>query len=384
MERIYLDYAATTPLDNRVLEQMLPWFTEDFGNPSSIHFFGQKAETAVENSRKVMSDCLGGKDHDIIFTSGGTESDNLALRGVALYEKENCGADEIIISSVEHHAVKSTAEQLRDHFGFKLIYVNVDHYGTVDLQDLEKKISEKTAIVSIIYANNEIGTINPVKEIGELCQKRRVAFHSDGVQAAAHLDVDLERDHIDLFSLGAHKFYGPKGVGALAVRSKYRILPILTGGKQEENRRAGTHNVPSIIGMTEALRIVGKEKSGEKLRLSSLRDGLVEKVINKVPGSMLTGNPQNRLPNHASFVFEKVNGNQLLIQLDMMGFACSSGSACKIGDPTPSDVLLAIGIDPETALGSLRVTLGRSTTYKEIEAFLSALPAAIEQVRRFG
>lgn len=382
MERVYLDYAATTPLDRGVLDEMIPWLTQDFGNPSSLHYFGQRAEAAVENARKLIASCIGGDPSEIIFTSGGTESDNLALRGIAIRERESRGANEILISPVEHHAVKVTAEQLRDHYGFELNYVNVDEYGMINLSDLEQKINPNTAIVSIIYANNEIGTINPVNEIGKLCSKRSIPFHSDGVQAAAHLDIDLRRDKINLLSMGAHKFYGPKGVGILAADHNYPLLPTNTGGKQENNLRAGTHNVPSIVGMAAALKLVQNTRITENQRLTGLRDQLIEKVIHSIPGSRLTGHPRLRLANHASFVFENVNGNQLLIQMDMAGFACSSGSACKIGDPSPSDVLLAIGLTPSDALGSLRVTLGRDTSEEQVERFLDVLPSIVERSRK--
>lgn len=384
MERVYLDYAATTPLDDRVFIKMMPWFKQDFGNPSSVHYFGQQAEAAVENARKMIAGCVGAEPEEVIFTSGGTESDNFALRGAALRERENRGANEILISPVEHHAIKTTAEQLRDHFGFEVTYIDVDEYGMIDLRDLEQKINPNTAVVSAIYANNEIGTINPINEIGKICHQQCIPFHSDGVQAVAHLDIDLKRDKVDLFSLGAHKFYGPKGIGALVVRQGYSLIPMVTGGKQEENRRAGTHNVPSIVGMAAALKQVQDDRLMECQRLTILRDTLINEVLQSVPGSKLTGHPRMRLPNHASFVFEKVNGNQLLILLDMAGFACSSGSACKIGDPSPSDVLLAIGLDPITALGSLRVTLGRETTKRQVDQFLQTLPSVVERARKLG
>ena len=221
MERVYLDYAATTPLDDRVFDKMMPWFKQDFGNPSSVHYFGQQAEAAVENARKMIAGCVGAEPEEVIFTSGGTESDNFALRGAALRERENRGANEILISPVEHHAIKTTAEQLRDHFGFEITYIDVDEYGMIDLRDLEQKINPNTAVVSAIFANNEIGTINPINEIGKVCHQQCIPFHSDGVQAVAHLDIDLKRDKVGLFSLGAHKFYGPKGIGALVVRQEY-------------------------------------------------------------------------------------------------------------------------------------------------------------------
>jgi cysteine desulfurase len=381
MDRIYLDYAATTPMDRRVFEKMTPYFTEHFGNPSSIHFFGQNAETAVDDSRRTIAELFRTTSEGVIFTSGGTESDNLALRGTAFWRRKTKGATKIIISPVEHHAVLTTAEQLRDEFGFELAFVAVDPFGKVDLNDLERKLDENTAIVSIIYANNEIGTINPVKKIAELCHERGVPFHSDAVQAAAHLDFDLVNTPIDMISIGAHKFYGPKGIGALVCRAEPVLYSQITGGKQEGNHRAGTHNVPSIVGMAEALRLTREEIGTRSPALIKMRDALIDQVTKSIEGASFTGDMVERLPNHASFVFDGVDGNQLLVQLDMAGFACSSGSACKIGDPQPSDVLLAVGIAPQRALGSLRVTLGSGTTLEHIEKFTQVLPKLVESNR---
>ena len=382
MDRIYLDYAATTPLDRRVFEKMVPYFSDDFGNPSSIHFFGQQAEAAVDDARRTIAGLFHVPEVGIIFTSGGTESDNLALRGTALYQRRTKGKNKIIISPVEHHAVRTTAEQLNDAYGFDLHFAKIDQNGRVDLADIERQIDEETAVVSIIYANNEIGTINPVAEIAEICHRRGVLFHSDAVQAAAHLKIDMGRCPIDMISIGAHKFYGPKGVGALVCRQDPELFSQITGGKQEDSHRAGTHNVPSIVGMAEAARLVREEIEVRAPELSRMRDHLIEQVTGKIDGALVTGDPSERLPNHASFVFEGVDGNQLLIQLDMAGFACSSGSACKVGDPQPSDVLLALGLDSQLALGSLRVTLGRTTTLEQIEKFEQTLPNLIEVNRK--
>ncbi|HEX2979514.1 MAG TPA: cysteine desulfurase family protein, partial [Anaerolineaceae bacterium] len=291
------------------------------------------------------------------------------------------GADHILISPVEHHAVSSTAQQLADHFGFQLELLPVDSTGRVDPQDVRRRLRKSTAIVSVIYANNEIGTINPVREIGAICREQGVPFHTDAVQAAAHLDMDVQRDLVDLMSIGAHKFYGPKGVGALYVRKGTRLLPSQTGGGQESHRRAGTQNVPYLIGMAEALRIAQSEVSERAAAQIALRDRVIGRVLEEVPRAQLTGHPSQRLPNHASFVFEGVDGNTLLMALDAAGFACSSGSACKTGNPEPSDVLLAIGLSPDWALGSLRVTLSHQTTPAEVDAFLDRLPDLVEQVR---
>lgn len=379
---IYLDYAATTPLDDRVLKRMLPYFQQDFGNPSSSHQIGQSAEHAVEESRRMVAACLGAEPSEIVFTGCGTESDNLALRGTAFAERRQRKAGHILTTPVEHHAVLHTVQQLRDVFGFEIEFLPVDQFGIVDPDDVKNHLRSNTAIVSVIYANNEIGSINPLAEIGAICRQRGVALHTDAVQAAAHLDVNVRRDQVDLLAIGAHKFYGPKGVGALYVRKGTPIMPAQTGGKQEFGLRAGTQNVPYIVGMAEALKITRDGLAGNHARLSSLRDRLIGQVLEEIPDSRLTGHPARRLPNHASFVFRGVDGNELLMLLDLRGFACSSGSACKVGNPTPSEVLTALGLAPEWALGSLRVTLGRQTTAEHVEAFIETLKELVQKVRK--
>ena len=378
---LYLDYSATTPLDPRVLRAMLPFFHEEFGNPSSIHRYGQRAEAAVESSREVCSALLNCHPSEIVFTSCGSESDNLALRGVALAARHLRHANHILISPVEHHAVSHTAEQLHSIFGFEVELLPVDQYGMVDPQVVASRIRSDTALVSIIYANNEIGTINPIPEIGAVCQAAGVIFHSDAVQAGAYLPLDVQRLKVDLLSIGAHKFYGPKGVGALYVRQGTPLIPTQTGGGQEFGLRAGTHNVPYIIGLAEALRLIQSEKEDHLARLTPMRDRLIGHVLEEIPESKLTGHPIQRLPNHASFVFDNIDGNMLLMQLDLAGFACSSGSACKSGNPEPSGVLTAIGLPRHWALGSLRVTLGVHTTPSHIDALCAVLPAIVQKVR---
>jgi len=379
---VYFDYAASTPVDEDVLAEMLPYFNIEFGNPSSIHLYGQTAEAAIENARVICSDILETQPNNIIFTSGGTESDNLALRGIALQKRKLTGADEIIISPVEHHAVSLTAFQLQEEFGFKVVLLPVDGKGMVDPGDVGKCITKKTALVSVIYANNEVGTINPVTEIGKICQSKEIPFHSDAVQAAAHLPMSLENDTISLISVGAHKMYGPKGIGLLGIKSGIDILPIQTGGGQENHLRAGTQNVPLIVGLTESFK---KSQTNIEFRANEyreMRDQLIAGVLERIPSSKLTGHATNRLPNHASFVFDGVDGNRLLMVLDGMGFACSSGSACKVGSPSPSDVLLAMGYKPQLALGSLRITLGKTNTPENIQSLISALVIAIGKIRR--
>ncbi|HWQ84805.1 MAG TPA: aminotransferase class V-fold PLP-dependent enzyme, partial [Anaerolineales bacterium] len=315
------------------------------------------------------------------FTGCGSESDNLALRGAAFAARQQRGANHILISPVEHHAVSHTAGQLASLHGFELETLPVDEYGMVHPEAVAERLKPDTAVVSVMYANNEIGTINPIAEIGALCREAGVAFHTDAVQAAAYLPVDVEALKVDLLALGAHKFYGPKGVGALYIRKGTSLTPMLTGGAQEFGLRAGTHNIPYIAGMAEAFRLAQVERQERTAHLQPLRDHLIGAVLEAIPDSRLTGHPTDRLPNNASFVFEGVDGNALLALLDVEGFACSSGSACKTGDPEPSGVLLALGLDRKWALGSLRVTLGVSTTPLEIDAFLNVLPEAVRRVR---
>lgn len=378
---IYLDYAATTPMDPRVVEAMLPYFSEEFGNPSSVHGFGQRAETALENARQRMAELLNAQPEEVIFTSGGTESDNLALRGAALAARENRGADHVLISPVEHDAVAKTARQLAEQFGFNVETLPVDQFGMVHPQEVSRRLHKETALVSIILGNNEIGTVNPIGEIAAICHERGVPVHSDAVQSGAYLPLDVQKLGVDLLSIGAHKFYGPKGVGALYVRTGTPLQPVQTGGSHEFARRAGTPNVAYIVGMVKAFELAQSELERRTSLLRRLRDRVIEGVLAGIPDAQLTGHREFRLANHASFVFKGVDGNALLMLLDDAGFACSSGSACKTGDPEPSEVLLALGLSPEWALGSLRVTLGSRTTDADIDAFLSALHALVEKAR---
>jgi len=379
--RIYFDYAATTPVDPRVVQAMLPYFTEIFGNPSSVHAYGQKAETALDDARREVAKHINAQPNEIFFTGCGTESDNLALTGAAFAARRERGANRVVISPVEHHAISHTADVLRTVHGFDLETLPVNPYGQVDPEDVAAVVDENTAVVSVVYANNEIGSINPVARIGQICRARGVAFHTDAVQAVAHLPVDVQKDQVDLLSIGAHKFYGPKGVGVLYVRKGTRVMPVQTGGKQEEGLRAGTQNIPYIIGLAEALRLTREEMVERNKKLTTLRDRLIDGVLSAIPRSRLTGHPVERLPNHASFVFEGVDGNTLLMMLDMAGFACSSGSACKVGAPEPSDILLAVGWSKSWAMGSLRVTLGRDSNEADVERFLHELPVIIQRLR---
>ncbi|MCI0518928.1 MAG: cysteine desulfurase [Chloroflexi bacterium] len=381
-EKVYLDYAATTPVDPRVLAAMLPFFSEKFGNPSSVHTFGQQADAALEEARRQVAQALNCAPGEVIFTSCGSESDNLALRGAALAARRERGALRLLISPVEHHAVTRTAEQLAQLHGFTLEYLPVDEFGRVPPVELASRLDEHVAVVSVIYANNEIGTVNPLAELGALCRQAGVPFHSDAVQAGAYLSVDVQALNVDLLSLGAHKFYGPKGVGALYVRKGLPVFPAQTGGGQEFGLRAGTHNIPYIVGLAQALTLAQEERAERIRRLQPLRDQIIGRVLEEIPASQLTGHPLERLPNHASFVFDGVNGNALLALLDVAGFACSSGSACKTGDPEPSDTLLALGLPRSWALGSLRITLGASNRAEDVQRFLAGLPGLVEMSRR--
>lgn len=382
MDRVYLDYAATTPVDPRVLQEMLPYFTENFGNPSSSHYFGQRAEGILEDCRYRIAKLLNTESEAILFTASGSEGDNLAIRGTVIAAKKDYGKDTILISPVEHPAVMNTAKQLRDVYDCKIIELRIDEYGQINLDDLREKINEKTALVSIIFGNNEIGTINPVDEIAKICHEKGALFHTDAVQACAHLPIDIKKSDFDLFSFAAHKFYGPKGVGALIRNRSIQMVAHTTGGKQEHKIRAGTHNIPGIVGLTKALELSINEQESENKKLIHMRDKILSVVPDEIPGSYITGNPTNRLPNHASFVFEGINGNDLVIMLDMAGFACSSGSACKVGDPKPSKVLLALGLKPEMAIGSLRVTLGKENTEAQIDRFVDVLIDSVRKLRK--
>ena len=380
---IYLDYAATTPVDARVLDAMLPYFHASFGNPSSVHRYGQVAEAALDSARETVASVLNCRPDEIVFTSCGSESDNLALRGAMLasFAGRKNNRTWLLTSRVEHHAVSKTAEQLEKYYGVQVEWLPVDARGMVTPDAMRAAVRDATALASVMLANNEIGTINPVAELAAICRERGILFHTDAVQAAAYLDVNVQTLGVDMLSLGAHKFYGPKGVGALYVRKGTQIVPHLTGGGQEFGLRAGTQNVPYIVGFAEALRLAKEEREARVARVKPLRDQIIGRVLEEIPDSQLTGHPENRLPNHASFVFKNVDGNLLLQLLDANGFACSSGSACKTGNPEPSEVVTALGLARDWALGSLRVTLGKDSTPEQIDLFLKTLPPLVSKVR---
>jgi cysteine desulfurase len=381
---IYLDYSATTPVDSRVLDAMTPYFSASFGNPSSVHRYGQQAEAAIDSARETVASVLNCRPDEIIFTSCGSESDNLALRGAAYAMLEKTGAKWILASRAEHPAITKTLLHLENHEGFLVEWLDTDGHGRVTAETVSKAICNNTAIVSVMYANNEIGTINPIREIAEVCKSNNILFHTDAVQAAAYLPLDVEALGVDLMSLGAHKFYGPKGVGALYVRRGTPLISHLTGGGQEFSLRAGTQNVPYIVGFAEALRLTNEEREHRVDHVQPLRDKIIGHILETIPDSRLTGHMESRLPHHASFAFKDLDGNLLLTLLDAAGFACSSGSACKTGNPEPSEVMNAIGLSRDWGLGSLRVTLGKDTLPEHVESFLSALPELIEKARKLS
>jgi cysteine desulfurase len=379
---IYLDYSATTPVDSRVIDAMTPYFSDSFGNPSSVHRYGQVAEAAIDSARETVASILNCRPDEIIFTSCGSESDNLAIRGAAYAMRERTGATWILASRTEHPAVTNTMKHLEKYEGFQIEWLDVDEHGRVTPDFVAKAICNNTAVVSVMYANNEIGTINPIKEIAEVCHANNILFHTDAVQAAAYLPVDVQALGVDMMSLGAHKFHGPKGVGALYVRKGTSLVSHLTGGGQEQGLRAGTQNVPYIVGFAEALRLTNDEREQRVAHVKPLRDKIIGTVLETIADSRLTGDLDLRLPHHASFAFKDVDGNLLLTLLDAAGFACSSGSACKTGNPEPSEVMNAIGLPRDWGLGSLRVTLGKDTLPEHVESFLAALPDLLEKARK--
>ncbi len=380
-QSIYLDYAATTPVDPRVLDAMRPYWTDVYGNSASIHTFGQAASKALENARTRVAQVLGCHPTEVIFTAGGTESDNLALRGVAWKARAIGRGNHIITTSVEHEAVGATVRQLQELFKFEATVLPVDRYGRVNPDDLAQAIRDETVLISVMYANNEVGTIQPLAEIGRIARAHNIPLHTDAVQAAGKLDLSVERLKVDLMSLAAHKFCGPKGVGALYVRRNTALEPCLSGGEQERGYRAGTVNVAGNVGLATALHLAESERERETARLTRLRDRLISGVLGVVPDVQLTGHPTQRLADNASFVFHGCDGEDLLLGLDLEGIAASTGSACASGDPEPSPVLTAMGLKADWSVGSLRLTLGRWTTEAHIERVLEVLPAVVAKVR---
>ena len=377
---VYLDHAATTPLDPQVLEAMLPYFIQHPGNPSSIHQLGRAALQAVDDAREQVALILGCSRRELIFTGGGSESINLALKGVALARRAAGQGAHIITSAIEHHAVLHAAEYL-ERLGFELTILPVDSCGLVNPDDLRAALRPDTALVSIMYANNEIGVIQPIAELGAICREAGVPFHTDAVQAAGALPLDVEALNVDLMSLTAHKFYGPKGVGLLYVRRGVPLQPQINGGAQERRRRAGTENVPGIVGLATALALAESRRPAEVARLRALRDRLIDGVLARIPLTWLNGDRERRLPGNVNLGFACVEGESVLLLLDQAGICASSGSACTSGSLEPSHVLLALGLDAEAANGSLRFSLGHSITEEDIDYVLDALPPMIARLR---
>ena len=376
---VYMDHAATTAVDPRVVEAMLPYFTADYGNPSSLYRHAEGARQALEAARKTVAEILHARPKEIIFTGCGTESDNLAIRGVIAASRAR--GQHIITTPIEHHAVGRTCEQLAEAYGCRVTLVPVDGDGLIDPRDVARAIADDTVLISIMYANNEVGTIEPLAEIGEIARARGIPFHTDAVQAGGSLSLDVDALKVDLLSLSGHKFYAPKGVGVLYARQGTPLLPTQTGGGQERHLRAGTENVPYIVGLATALELAHESIDTEIPRLRALRDRLIHGVLDSVPDAYLTGHPALRLPNNASFCFAGVDGESILLQLDLAGVAASSGSACSSGEAEPSHVLLAMGIDARLARGSLRLTLGRENRVEDVDQVLSVLPTVVEKLR---
>jgi len=374
-----MDHAATTATDVKVFEEMKPYFALKYGNPNSIHSFGQETRDAVEEARGKVAHLIGANPAEIVFTAGGTEADNYAIKGIA-WANQNKG-NHIIASKIEHHAVLHSCRFLEKQ-GFKVTYLTVDKYGLVDPEEVKKAITDKTILVTIMHANNEIGTIEPIKEIAKIAKEAGVYFHTDSVQTVGHIPIDVNDLGVDMLSISGHKFYGPKGVGVFYLKKGTKIVSLMDGGAQEKNRRASTENVPGIVGIGKAAELAEKRLAkGVEDRVVKLRDKLIKGIMDKIGNVRLNGHPTNRLPGNANLCFEFIEGESMLLNLDMLGVAASSGSACTSGSLEASHVLLAIGLPPEIAHGSLRLTLGKDNTEEEIDYVIGILPGIIEKLR---
>ena len=395
-KRVYLDYAATTPVDPRVVRAMAPYFTDKFGNSMSLHSFGQEAKLALEKSREEAASLIGAKAEEIVFTSSATESNNLALKGIAFAAEASARRKKrfisspnkqkgkhIIISPIEHPCIMEASKWLAEQ-GFSITKLPVNKYGQVDPKDIKKAIKKETILVSVLHASNEIGTIQPVAAIGKICREKGVYFHTDATQSFGKIPIDVNSMNIDLLSASAHKLYGPKGVGCLFVRKGTKMTPLLHGGGQEAGLRSSTVNVPGIVGFGKAVELAKKEMVKESKCLAGLRDRLINGILGEIEGAHLNGHPKKRLPNNANIWFEFVEGESMVIQLDMAGIAASTGSACSSAKLEPSHVLLAIGLRHEQAHGSLRFSLGHWTTEKEIDYLLKVLPGIIKRLREIS
>ena len=378
MRRVYLDHNATTPLDPGAVEAMMPYLREKFGNASSIHGFGREVKVAVEEAREIVANSLGADPDEIFFTSGGTESDNLAIKGTAFLNRRK--GNRIVTSKIEHQAVLHTCQFLQQE-GFEVTYVPVDRYGIVDPGEVERAITDHTILVTIMHANNEVGTLQPIVEIGLMCRERRVAFHTDAVQSFGKIPVDVNELNVDLLSLSAHKVYGPKGIGALYIRKGTGIAPLTHGGHHERNRRAGTENVPGIVGFGKAVQIATEAMECEMGTLARLRDAMCDRLREKIEHVHLNGHPTKRLPGTLNLAFAGIEGESIVLSLDLKGVAVSSGSACTSSALEPSHVLSAMGLLPELAQGSIRFSFGRGNTIEDVDYVVDVLPAIIHRLR---
>ena len=377
-KNIYMDNAATTRIKKEVLDEMLPFLTEDYGNPSSVYSLGSKSKRAVEDVREKVAKIIGANKREIFFTGGGSESDNWAIKGVAY--ANSAKGNHIITSKIEHHAILHACEYLEKK-GFEVTYLDVDEFGLVDLDQLKASITDKTILISIMFANNEIGTIQPIKEIGEIAKEKGVYFHTDAVQAIGNTEINVDELNIDLLSMSAHKIYGPKGVGALYIRQGVKVDPLIIGGGQERNRRAGTENVPGLVGFGKAIELSYEDMDEHNSRLIGLRDSLIKKIRDNIGYTRLNGHPTKRLPGNVNICFEFIEGESLLLSLDMVGIAGSSGSACTSGSLDPSHVLLAIGLEHEIAHGSLRLSLGDFNNEDELDYVVDNLKVIVQRLR---
>ncbi len=384
MKKVYMDYAATTPVDKEVLNEMLPYFDKIYGNPSSIHYFGRDALEAVENAREQVGSLINSNSDEIIFTSGGTESDNLAVKGVAFYNKKKRDTKgyHIITSEVEHPAVLETCKHL-EKLGFNVKYLSVDKYGFINLGDLEDAISKDTFLVTIMFGNNEIGTIEPIEEIGKITKKHDILFHTDAVQAIGKVQIDVNKLNIDLLSISSHKIYGPKGAGALYIRNGVKLQTLAHGGGHEKGLRSSTHNTPGIVGLGKACELCKMRINEDVAHLKKLRDALIKKIL-EIEECYLNGHPEKRLANNAHFRFIAIEGESLNLMLDDKGIAASTGSACSSKKLQASHVLLAIGLDPAEAHGSLRLTLGRMSTKDDVEYVAGVVPEVVQNLRNMS
>ncbi len=378
MRQVYLDYAATTPTHPDVVKEMLPYFTESFGNPSSIHACGQANRKAVEKARASLAHLLGASEEEIVFTSGGTEADNYAIKGVAFAQKHR--GNHIITTAIEHHAVLDTCHFL-ETMGFKTTILPVDRYGMVDPDNVRRAITPKTILISVMMANNEIGTLQLIADIGRIAKEKDIYFHTDAVQTVGHLPINVNSLGVDLLSLSAHKFYGPKGIGALYVRKGIKLVPLIHGGGQERHRRAGTENVPGIVGMGKAAEIAEKEMEEEEIRLTRLRDKLIAGLTERIHNIQLNGHPRKRLPNNVNVSIAFIEGEAICLSLDMEGIYASTGSACSSGSLEPSHVIMALKPPPEMMRSSMRFSLGKWTTAEDIDYVLEVLPRIVQKLR---